>query len=430
MDILLINSALKKRTGHSRSSPPLGLGYIASVLLNGGYKVAAIDFNVSGFSPLVLERTLMDGKPRILGISSHTKTYNNALEIAGVAKRVDPDITVVIGGPHATVMADDVAREENIDIVARGEGEYTMLDLADCLIKNSGSLTDVAGITYVENGSVINTAERSFIKDPDELPFPARHLFPIPLYDSPGIMLMSRGGCPFKCRFCAVNNIWKGKRRFRNPQKVLEEIAHIGGTMQIDVFEFADDTFTLDRAVVTALCDRIKNEQNTNPIHWTCATRVDLVDRQLLETMFEAGCFNIQFGIEAGSQSILDSIGKGITLKQIRGAVNSALDVGMSVICGFMFPHPYDTGETIRQQIRFMKELRDAGVTVNLSSTAPYPGTYYYNHADDIGIKILASSWDEYDDDRLMITTRYLSREELESIREEIIQDLGAKLSG
>jgi len=429
IDILLVNSSLKRRTSHARSSPPLGLGYIASVLLNNGYKVAAIDFNVSGFSPLVLERALLEGKPRILGISSHTKTYTNALKVAEITKQVDPGITVIIGGPHATVMVDDVARESNIDVVVMSEGEYTMLELADCIINKNVNLANVAGIAYAENGTISSKVDRPFIKDPDELPFPARHLFPIPLYDSPGIILMSRGGCPFNCRFCAVNNIWKGKRRFRNTQKVVEEVIHVGKTMQIDVFEFADDIFTLDRAIVMALCDRLKDEQKITPIHWTCATRVDLVDTQILKTMFEAGCFSIHFGIEASSQSILDSIGKGITLKQIRNAIHSALDVGMTVICGFMFPHPYDTSETIHQQTKFMKELRDMGTTVNLASTAPYPGTYYYNHASELGINILASSWDDFDDENLMITTKYLSQEELNYLREELTQDLGMNYS-
>jgi len=429
MDILLINSALNKRTRHARSTPPLGLGYIASVLLGRGYNVAAIDFNVSGFSPLVLERTLMGSKPRILGISSHTKTYNNALKIAEITKKVAPETTVIIGGPHATVMAESVAQERNIDIVVRGEGEYAMLDLATCIIGNNDNFFDVPGITYTENGSVINTTDRPFIKDPDELPFPARHMFPTPLYDSPGIILMSRGGCPYNCHFCAVNNIWKGKRRFRRPEKVLEEIFHVGKIMQIDAFEFADDTFTLDRAKVMALCDGLKNEQEAYPIKWVCATRVDLVDKQLLQNMYEAGCNSITFGVEAGSHKILNSIGKGITLKQVREAASTAIDTGIAVVCGFMFPHPEDTEETIRQQAGFMKELRDMGVTVNLSSTAPYPGTYYYNHADELGIKILPSSWDEYDDEHLMVKTRYLSQKELMYLREELIQDLGMRFS-
>ena len=235
------------RSKHARLNPPLGLAYIASVLLNHGYRVTAEDFNVTDFNPIRTERVLEERDPSILGISVHTETYMNGLKIAEIAKQVNPGITVVMGGPHATALYKEVARERNIDIVARGEGEYTMLELADCLIKNRGSLAEVKGIAYRQNGEVKVTPERPFINDPDELPFPARELFPLPMYELPGQVLMSRGGCPFHCHFCAVNNIWKGGRRFRSPEYVIKEILYLFENFQFEEISFADDTFTLDR---------------------------------------------------------------------------------------------------------------------------------------------------------------------------------------
>ena len=425
MDILLVAAAVKGSSSRARLAPPLGLAYIASVLLKAGYNISAIDFNISGFDPLRVKKILERDAPRILGISAHTETYLSGLKIAEIAKQVNPETIVVIGGAHPSVMYQEAAEDKNIDVVVRGEGEYAMLELADYFLKNKGNLAQIKGIAYRENGVVRTTPERPFVKDPDELPFPARELFPLPLYKVSGGVLLSRGGCPFHCRYCAVNNIWQGKRRFRKPEKVVEEILYILRHGQAQEINFSDDTFTLDRQRVIELCDLLKALKEPFQVRWVCSTRVDLVDRELLEKMYEAGCYGIQYGIEAGSQKILDSIGKGITLEQVRDAVSTSLDVGMEVWCFFMFPHPEDTEETVREQIRLMQELKRMGVTESMTSTTPFPGTYYYDHADELGIKILTDSWDEFHGRHLTITTKHLSKENLESLLDEIAHDVG-----
>ena len=430
MDVLLVNAPLKKRSKHARFNPPLGLAYIASVLIDNGYDVSAIDFNISGFNPVRLKQILEREAPCIIGISTHTKTYSNGLRIAEIAKQLNPEVIVVFGGPHATVMYEEVVGEGSVDVVVRGEGEYTMLELVDCFIRNKGSLAEVKGIAYKEDGIVKTTPERPFIENPDKLPFPARQLFPLYLYQSPGTVLMSRGGCPFNCRFCAVNNIWKGGRRFRSPENVVKEILYIFNNFQPDEIIFVDDTFTLNREQVIRLCSLLKQISKSFPWHWLCATRVDLIDRELLQKMYEAGCSSITFGVEAGSQEILDSICKGITLEQVRNAVAMTIDIGMETNCAFMFPHPGDTEETIVVQKRFMKELLNMGAKVNINATVPYPGTYYYEHADELGINFLVDSWDEYEDGRLMITTRHLSERKLKYLVEDLVQDLGMEFSG
>lgn len=423
MDILLVNASPKIMTVHARLTPPLGLAYIASVLINAGYDVSAIDFNVSSLN--LLEKLLEKEPPRILGISTHTETYLNGLKIAETAKQVNPGINVVMGGTHPTVMYQEVARERNIDVVARGEGEYTMLELANYFIRNEGGLSEIKGIAYQDNGAVKVAPERPFIEDPDELPFPARGLFPLSLYGSPGTALISRGGCPFNCHYCAVNNIWKGRRRFRKPEKIVEEITYIIRNGQAQWINFADDIFTLDRRRVVELCSLLKGLK----LRWLCTTRVDLVDEELLSEMYEAGCYSVTYGVESGSQKILDAIGKKITLEQVRRAVKTTIDIGMKVTCFFMFPQPDDTEETIREQIQFMKELKRMRARLVLSFTTPYPGTYYYEHARELGIKTLVDSWDEYQGRRLTITTKYLSEEKLNSLVEELVRDVGLEIS-
>jgi radical SAM superfamily enzyme YgiQ (UPF0313 family) len=245
----------------------------------------------------------------------------------------------------------------------------------------------------------------------------------MPLYRTPGQVLMSRGGCPFSCHFCAVNNIWKGARRFRRPENVIQEIDYISRNFELDEISFADDAFTMNRNLVVKLCDL--SQELPFGWRWKCATRVDLVDKELLERMHAAGCYSITYGVEAGCQEILDAIGKKITLEQVRKAVRMTLDAGIGVVCAFMFPHPFDTEETVRKQKQFMKELKAMGVTLTMASTTPFPGTYYYDHSEELGIKTLASNWDEYDCKHILITTRNLSLPTLDALQYEMVQELG-----
>jgi anaerobic magnesium-protoporphyrin IX monomethyl ester cyclase len=425
VDVLLLNAPVKGTSRHASLTPPLGLSYIAGVLIKAGYDVSVVDLNVSGLDTVRLKWMLERDPPRVLGISAHTETYLSGLKIAEIAKQTDPRMVVVIGGTHPTVLYQEAAAEKNVDVVVRGEGEYTMLELMDHFVHGSGSLDCIEGIAYRENGKVIATTERPFIADLDELPFPARDLFPLPLYSSPGTVLMSRGGCPFNCRFCAVNNIWKGSRRFRKPEKVIEEILSIINNEQAHEIAFADDSFTLDRQRVIDLCHLLRSTAELSGLRWLCATRVDLVDEGLLRAMRAAGCYNIQYGIEAGSQKILDSIGKKIRLEQVLASVNATLDAGMGATCSFMFPHPEDTEETIGEQMRLMKALVTMGVAVTLAATAPYPGTYYYEHADELGIKILAQDWDDFNSRHLAIATKSLSEEKLRELLAEMADYVG-----
>ncbi len=174
MDILLVNAAVKAPSKHARLSPPLGLAYIASVLLQHGYGAAAEDLNLSRVDPDRMTGLLTARAPRIVGISAQTETYPSGLRLAEAAKRANPETTVVMGGPHATVMYEQVLREKSIDIVVRGEGEHAMLELADHLLNRAGRLDAVRGIAFRRGGKITATPERPFVADPDDLPFPAR----------------------------------------------------------------------------------------------------------------------------------------------------------------------------------------------------------------------------------------------------------------
>ena len=432
-DVLLVNAPVRgaQLDRHASLGLPLGLAYIAAVLRQHGYHPSIVDLNIDGMDPARVKRIIDREDPAILGISTHTETYLSGLEFARMAKGLKPDLPVVMGGSHSSVMYAEVILEDCVDYVVRGEGELTMLELADFLLKGTGDPADIKGIAYKRDGVVTVTPDRPFIEDPDTLPFPARDLLPLQLYTFPGNLLTSRGGCPFNCDFCAVNNIWKGRRRYRRPEKVIEEVKLVMTQYELGGVAFADDTFTLNRGHTLRLCELLIDLVGQDMgVPWTCSTRADLVDRELLETMVSSGCYGIQYGVEAGSQEILDLIGKGITLEQVRQAVRISKEVGVQdVLCSFMFPHPADTVETVRSQKEFMKELSGMGARISMSFTTPYPGTLYYEHANELGIKSLARSWDDYNAKHVNFTTDHLSEDELNSLAQEIADEVGLEHS-
>jgi len=425
MDILLASASVKIKSKHARLSPPLGLAYIAAVLQQHGYGVTAQDFNFMTDDPHHMRVILEQWSPRVLGISALTETYPSGLQLAQLAKQIDPRTAVIMGGPHATVMYADILKNKNVDIVVRGEGEYAMLELANYFLHGDGDLAHIKGIAFRQNGIIRVTPERPFITDPDELPFPSRDLFPLPLYEQPSQVLLSRGGCPFNCCFCAVNNIWQGGRRYRSNDNVIKEILHLYGENGDADISFADDTFTLKRARILRLCEQSAQLREIFPWQWGCTTRVDLVDEELVRRMVEAGCYAITFGVETGSQEVMSAIAKKITLDQVKRSVAMSLQAGVSVLCSFMFPHPQDTVETIHEQQQFMHDLVAMGAQVSLAFTTPFPGTDYYRHMDKLGIRLLTDRWDEFDAKHLIIETKNLDRQKLEELFQEMVAQVG-----
>ncbi len=428
VDVLLVNARLDEITKHAGRTVPLGLAYIGAILIKAGYTVSAIDLNATPMDNSRIIQAIKEASPVLVGISACTPTYPSGLDFARLSKEINTKTKIIFGGAHASVMYREVLQEECVDIVVRGEGEYTMLDLADCFIRDKGSITDIKGIAYKDNGCIVVTQKRNPITNPDELPFPAKTLFPLDLYGMPNAVLASRGGCPFACYFCAVNNIWEGRRYFRQPENIIAEISELISVYPIPkarVINFSDDAFTMNREQAISICRLMRQLSASQKLWWRCNTRVDLVDAELLNAMRYSGCYSIEYGIEAGSQRILDAIGKKISMEQIRRVVGETVKLGIDAECSFMFPHPEDTKESIREQIGFMRELHEMGASETLSLTTPLPGTELCNNAEKLGVKVLSRNWDEYDCKHLIIATKYLSNELLMDMYQEMTQELG-----
>jgi anaerobic magnesium-protoporphyrin IX monomethyl ester cyclase len=362
--------------------PPLGLAYVATALEKAGYEVEIIDAPALKLTTKETIRKVVDNGVDFVGITAMTPTICSAIEIARGIKENDNSKFVFMGGAHVTALPKKTLEDfPEIDVIVIGEGEVTTPILIK-RVKNKKNLRNVLGIAYREDRKIIVNRLRPIIKNLDGLPIPAYHLLPINKYRPypphgkklPYMAIMTSRGCPFRCAFCS-KSVHGKIYRAKSPKAIIEEIKYIKKRYRIKELLFYDDTFTLNRQRIIELCNEmIKNKIN---IPWSCETRVNLVDKELLSKMKRAGCYIISYGVESGNQKILNNIKKDITIEQIKNAFKITRDVGINIVSYFMLGCPGDTEKTIKQTIEFAKEL-DANFT-QFSICTPFPGTEISN---------------------------------------------------
>lgn len=344
--------------------PPLGILYMATILKERGVEVSVLDQPARGYS---IEETLnwiQKEDPDILGFSTFSTTSRTASLLSNEVKTKNPDITIVYGGYFATFNADRVLRGyPNIDIVVRGEGENTVVELVDCL-KEGKELKDVTGLTFREGDSIVTTPERPLIKDLDSLPFPDRSLLEVEYHSIVAGLnitvkkftsIISSRGCVHRCRFCSCPKIARNVWRQRSVENTLKEL-HGLTAEGYEQFLFIDDSFTLNQKRVIKLCKRIREEKIG--IDWACEGRVDCCSFEMLREMARAGCKVIFLGIESANQRILDYYNKKITPQQSRSAVEKARKAGVDLIVGsFILGAPDETKKEIRNTLDFAESL-------------------------------------------------------------------------
>ena len=375
--------------------PPLGLASIAAVLEGENYQVEILDANALRLSESEVAKET--GNVDIIGITAMTPFINSAIKVAKEIKKGKPGSTVIVGGAHVTALPEETLRNvPEIDIIVRGEGEETVVELYEAL-KSSDSLQKVRGITYRDNGRSKSTPMRPLIANLDSLPFPAYHLLPLHKYKPhpphgrrlPFMAMVTSRGCPYNCIFCS-KPIFGRKFRSQSPQRIASEVEYLAGKFKIKEIAFYDDIFTLDKKRIAKLAKEFKKRDLSIP--WTCETRVDSVTEELLKEMKEAGCYMIAYGIESGNQTILNSLRKKITIEQVREAVKVTRDIGIQTIGYFMLGSPGETPLTIRQTIDFANYLPLD--FAQFSVTIPFPGTDLYNLYLEQGIG--NENWDNF----------------------------------
>jgi len=394
---------------------------VAAVLEKNGYLVKILDLPASGFSENSLSTIIRQEKPDVVGVTAMTPTINSAVGIVEKVKECDSNITVVLGGAHATILPEETLKSiPEIDVIVRGEGEQTTLELVKVLEKNPDSLNQVLGITCRERGSVRSNPLGPPVSDLDTLPFPAFHLLPIGKYrlhppfgrQTPIMPIVTSRGCPYRCVFCS-KAVFGKKYRSNSPIYIVNEILFLMENFGVKEVKFYDDVFTLDRKRIVALCMQLKERGVDIP--WSCETRVNLVDSELLKVMKDTGCYMIDYGVESGNQRVLDSLKKDITLEQTIKAFELTRKAGIETVAYFMIGSPQETSETIQETVEFAKKLDPD--FVQFSITTPYPATELYSLALEDGR--VPEKWDEYvyadlkSIDNPGFGTKTLSREEL-----------------
>lgn len=398
--IALVNPYYQRRTksiAQITVGPPLGLAYIASVLESNGYDVAIIDANAEQLPVKEIVRRVFQFKADIAGLSAVTATVHACHQIASELKKLDNSIVTIIGGVHATALPEETLKDfVCFDFLIKGEGEYVFAELLNAL-NNADSLTQVKGIGYRSNSDLVINERRDNIQDLDALPFPARHLLNKRLYrtfDSDRMTsVIAIRGCPAKCVYCAVNQVSGTRCRKRSPENVTEEIAACFSEYNARFIAFLDDTFTFDKAWAHKLCDELVKSGINKRMKWSCLTRVDNVDYSLLLHMKKAGCIRVEFGIESGSQELLNKLKKGITIGQIKEAFSLAKKLKLSTMGFVMLNAPGETRETIAETEKLIMEVEPDFLQVSFAT--PYPGTELFEACEKEGL-LMTKDWSQY----------------------------------
>jgi len=371
---------------------PLGISYVAAVLEQAGHNVEIIDLNLD--STKDLRRSIENAD--IVGITGMITEYQQVLKLVDMVKQGNGSSRVILGGPLATTLPRELLQASTADFVVIGEGERTVVQLVSA-IEHGDSFSKINGIAYRDGDQIVVTEAAKPIVNLDTIPFPARHLLDMKRYATnhfarfglkiegfgkiKSTNLITSRGCPYSCTFC-FKDMWGYKWRARSPANIIEEMELLGRRYGINGFFFNDDTFVLDRRRIFEFCDLLKKK--ALDVVWYCNGRVNLMSRELLKAMYDAGCRGIAYGIESGNQQVLDSMKKNQTLEQTRNVVKWTREVGFHVAGYFMIGMLGETKETICQTIAFAREL-DLDF-YGFSIVTPLPGTELYKAAQEQGL--------------------------------------------
>lgn len=368
-----------------------------------------------------VEKEIEAFKPDILGVYCATYRVDHAHKVISAAKEVDASIRTVMGGPHASLLAEDVLRENpNLDAVVCGEGDLTLPELVNAW--GPGDLEKVKGIVFREKGLILRNPPRPLIEDLDGLPYPARHLLPMDKYRlfetfKMAIIISSRG-CPYGCHYCSVSAIYGKKWRARSAKNVVDEMEHLCDNYDIDLIMFFDDSFDLDRERTERICDEIVERGLDIP--WGYDSSIMSIDRRHLKKLREAGCRILSYEIETASQKSIDTMKKDISIGEMKKVMDAAKDFGILRIANVILGLPGETREDVMESIELMKEMEPEYPLFFLPT--PYPGTKFHETAEKTGM-IKELDWSKYTTANPIIETQELSLKEVRELNTKAYKD-------
>jgi len=391
---------------------PLGLLYVAAVLDRAGYEAEILDAFITDFpfrkiGDIIevgmpyrrIKEEIRRRKPDIVGVTNpFTCQVENAIRVANIAKEIDPSILTVVGGPHITAVPVEFLEEtKNFDIAVIGEGEYIMLDIVRSF-EGYKEISEVQGIAYRKDETVVLNSPRLLIKNLDELPYPAYHLVEMEQYLNPkkieyrsfkdrAISMITSRGCPFNCNFCSVH-LHMGKTfRVHSANYIVDHIEHVVDKYRVKNIHFEDDNLTLDLKRFEAICDKIIEKDIKVSWDTPNGIRPDYLTSSLLKKMKKAGCQSVIFGIESGDQFVLDNIiNKSLRLKDAMKSVEMCNNIGLKTGAFYIIGFPGEKKENMLKTVELALRLkREYDVGMHLFIATPSYGTRLYEECKKKG---------------------------------------------
>ena len=382
---------LKSPWGMAGKLPPLGLAYVAAALEKSGFQVEILDNYLLETQIEEVKLEVKKRSPEIVGITCSSLTYERCIETAKAVKEVCPSCRVVVGGPHPSYMPQTMLQHGEIDYVIIGEGEQAMAKLAASIMQDEQNsvIAKIPGVACRLSGEIVKSAPE-FISDLDTVPFPARHLLPMQMYDrslsyldvKPVDTMSTLRGCPYKCAYCETRELWGATCRAFSPQRVVDEIKHMVENYGSKGIYFVGDNFTINKKSTSELCRLII--KNKIDVKWTCETRADLTSKELLVDMKSAGCQTIFFGVESGSPSIQQKLNKNIDLQEVKHTFELCRQVGIRTATSFMLGIPDETVNDMNATFKFAKRLNADWCQFNIYIACP--GSRLYDEVISQGL--------------------------------------------
>lgn len=413
----------------SLDMPPLGLLYLGTVIKNSGEPVKVFDFNCLENNDMEEEmiQRIVQFNPSIVGFSVATTSYPYTYKLAQKMKKILKNTVFIWGGHHVSFQSEEPLKQGIADIVIRGEGEDAILELIH-IIKEYGSkykqfLNDVEGVSYIYHEKVYhNKPDYLVVKDLESLPIPDRTLLDLKKYKNASTILASRG-CVGRCKFCASASM--GFPREREISSIVCEMDILVKQYGYRHINFVDNVFAYNKKRTKELLEAICKKQL--PVTFSAEVNINFMDEEVIDLFKKAGLKFVQFGIESGSNRILEFINKKISIEKSHGIVKRCLEVGIHVVCSMLIGLPEDTEETIAETVSMAKQFKKEGAQIVLSCMIPYPGSEVFEKSTELGIKIENWDYSQWNTTNYsVISTKYLSRKKIDRLYNNALSELNS----
>ena len=403
---------------------PFFLAYAAAVLEREGYETMLVDACAEAIDRAAFLDRLTAFAPDLVVLEVSTISIAADLAVANEIRERLPGARLAFAGLHAFMYEPDwLAEHPDVDLALIGEYEVTLLEVVRRLDEGA-SLAGCAGLLWRDDGRVVGEGRRPLIEDLDWFPWPARHFLPMRNYhDEPGsiprpsVQMWASRGCPYGCVFCAWPQIMYDSRRYRMRavRDTVDEMEWLVGEWGFRSVYFDDDTFNVNKQRTLAFAREVKSRNLGVP--WAIMARIDNMDREMLETLLDAGLYSLKYGIESADPVLLDQANKGLNLDKARQVLALTHELGIKMHLTFMFGMPGETRETARQTIDLALEANPESVQFTIAT--PFPGSRYYNELKQSG-RILSDDFEQYDGFRsAVIRTDHLQPRDLEELAAE-----------